>query len=34
MGQAGAGEYRQLLAADQGVQAVDGGNAGLDELGG
>jgi hypothetical protein len=32
--QAGAGEYRQLLAADQGVQAVDGGNAGLDELGG
>ena len=32
VGQAGAGEDGQLLAADQGVQAVDGGNAGLDEL--
>ena len=32
VGQAGAGEDRQLLAADQGVQAVNGGNAGLDEL--
>ena len=32
MGQTGAGEDGQLLAADQGVQAVDGGNAGLDKL--
>ena len=30
--QAGRREDRQLLAADEGVQAVDGGNAGLDEL--
>ena len=30
--QAGAGEDRQLLAADEGVQAVDRGDAGLDEL--
>ena len=34
VGQAGAGEDRQLLAADQGVQTVDGGNTGLDKLGG
>ena len=34
MRQAGAGEYGQLLAADQGVQAVNRGDAGLDELGG
>ena len=34
VGQAGAGENGQLLAPDQGVQTVDGGNAGLDELGG
>ena len=34
VGQTGAGEDRQLLAADQGVQAVDGAHAGLDELGG
>ncbi len=34
MGQAGAGEDRQLLASNQGVQAVNGGNAGLDKLGG
>ena len=33
MGQTGAGEYRQLLAADQGVQSVDGADAGLDEFG-
>ena len=32
MGQAGAGEDGQLLAADQRIQAVNGGNAGLDEL--
>ena len=32
VGQAGAGEDGQLLAAHQGVQAVDGGNARLDEL--
>ena len=32
--QAGAGEYGQLLAADQGVQAVDSGDAGLYKLGG
>ena len=31
--QAGAGEDRQLLAAHQGVKAVDGGNAGLNKLG-
>ena len=30
--QAGAGENRQLLAANQRVQAVNGGNTGLDEL--
>ena len=34
VGQTGAGEDGQLLAADEGVQSVDGGNAGLDELGG
>ena len=34
MGQSGAGEDGQLLAADEGVQSVNGGNAGLDELGG
>ena len=33
MGQAGAGEYRQFLAADQGVQSVDGADAGLNEFG-
>ena len=32
VGQAGGREYGQLLAADQGVQAVDSRNAGLDEL--
>ena len=32
MGQTGAGEDGKLLAADQGVQTVDGGDAGLDEL--
>ena len=32
MGQAGAGEDGQLLAAHQGIQAVDGGDARLDEL--
>jgi hypothetical protein len=32
MGQAAAGEDGQLLAPGQGVHAVDGGNAGLDEL--
>ena len=32
VGQTGAGENRQLLPAHQGVQAVDGGNAGLDKL--
>ena len=30
--QAGAGEERQLLPLDQGVEGVDGGNPGLDEL--
>ena len=34
MRQAGTGEYGQLLAADQSVQSVNGGYAGLDELGG
>ena len=34
VGQTRAGEDRQLLAADQGVQTVDRGNAGLDEFGG
>ena len=34
VGQSGAGEDGQLLAADEGVQSVNGGNAGLDELGG
>ena len=33
VGQAAAGEHGELLAPDQGVQAVDGGHAGLDELG-
>ena len=33
MGQTGAGEYRQLLTADQGVQSVDGADAGLDKFG-
>ena len=32
MGQAGAGEDGQLLTTDQGVQAVDGGNTGLNKL--
>ena len=32
MGQTGAGEDGQLLPADQGVQPVDGADAGLDEL--
>ena len=32
VGQTGAGEDGQLLPADQSVQAVDGGDAGLDEL--
>ena len=32
MRQAGRREDRQLLAADKGVQAVDGGNTGLDKL--
>ena len=32
MRQAGGRKDRQLLAADEGVQAVDGGHAGLDEL--
>ena len=32
MRQAGSREDRQLLAADEGVQAVDGGHAGLNEL--
>ena len=32
VGQAGAGEDGQLLAADQGIQSVDGGDARLDEL--
>ena len=32
MRQAGAGEDRQLLTTDQGVQAVDRGNASLDKL--
>ena len=32
MRQAGAGEYGQLLAADERVQPVDGGDAGLNEL--
>ena len=32
VGQAGAGENRQLLAADQGVQTVDGADARLDKL--
>src|SRR5699024_4365258 len=30
--QTGTGEDGQLLTADQGVQAVDGGNTGLDKL--
>ena len=34
MRKAAAGEHRELLATDQGVEAVDGGHAGLDELGG
>ena len=33
MRQAGCGEDRKLLASDQRIQAVDGGNTGLDELG-
>ena len=32
VGQTGAGEDGQLLSTDQGVQAVDGGNTGLDEF--
>ena len=32
MRQAAAGENRQFLAAGQGIHAVDGGNAGLDEF--
>ena len=32
MGKTGAGEDRQLLAADKGVQTVDRGNAGLDKF--
>ena len=32
MGKTGAGEDRQLLAADKRVQAVDRGNAGLDKF--
>ena len=31
-GQAGAGKDRQFLALDQGVEAIDGGEAGLDKL--
>ena len=34
MRQAGAGEHRQLLTTYQGVQSVNGGNAGLDKLAG
>ena len=33
MRQAGCGEDRKLLASDQCIQAVDGGNTGLDEFG-
>ena len=33
VGQTGSRENRQLLAPDQGVQAVDGGDTGLNELG-
>ena len=32
MGQTGSGEYGELLTSDEGVQSVDGGNAGLNEL--
>ena len=32
VGQTGAGEDGQLLTANQGVQSVNGGNAGLNEL--
>ena len=32
VGQTGAGEDGKLLATDQSVQTIDGGNAGLDEL--
>ena len=32
MGQTGAGEYGQLLAANQSVKTVNGGNTGLDKL--
>ena len=32
MGQTGAGEHGQFLAPDQGVQAVNGGDTGLNEL--
>ncbi len=32
VGQAGGGEDRQFLAPHQGVETVDGGDAGLDEL--